>query len=82
MVGDVKLFEQRLNEEALTHASLRHNVEITELSSANAKLAASHDRETAAREKAESELESLRARLESTMSELERSAMARSELER
>ena len=71
-----------MKEEALTHASLRYNVEITELTSANAKLAANHDREVAAKEKAETELESMRLRLESTLAELDRSAAARSDLER
>ena len=76
------LYIQKLNEEALAHASLKYNLELTNLSSANAKLTSSLDQETALKEKLESELASMKARMEATGGELDRAAQARSELER
>ena len=82
MIFDLLFPAQKLNEEALTHASVKYNVELTALQSANAKMSSSLDKEIATREKLESELVSLKSRLEASQTELDRSAQARSEVER
>ena len=76
------VFLKKLNEEALAHASLKYNLDLTNFSSANAKLTSSLEQETSMREKLESELASLKARMEATTGEMERTAQASSDLER
>ena len=72
----------KLQEEALAHATMQYNIQLSQLKTENTVLTSSLDKERSTREKMDVEVDSLRSRLSSTSGELEKSQAARSELER
>nr|KAG5711398.1 hypothetical protein BaRGS_025825 [Batillaria attramentaria] len=73
--------EIKLNEEALAHATMQYNMQLGTLRSEGSTAAAAIEKERAAREKLEAELESLQKRLLSANTEKDRAVQARNELE-
>ncbi|KAK3608359.1 hypothetical protein CHS0354_030820 [Potamilus streckersoni] len=80
-VEDLKT-EVKLEEEALTQATLQHNLQLGSTRAEASHLNDMLQKERVNRDKLEAELESIRSRLQSTTSQLEKALQARSELER
>ncbi|XP_064604354.1 trichohyalin-like isoform X2 [Liolophura sinensis] len=72
----------KLNEEALAHATMQYNVQLSSMRTENSMLTSSLEKERASKDKVETELESMRNRQHTASLELERSQQARSEAER
>ncbi|OWF41538.1 Ankyrin repeat domain-containing protein 26 [Mizuhopecten yessoensis] len=80
-IEDLKT-EIKLNEDALAHATVQYNLQISNSRSEVNVLNGVVERERLAREKGEAQLESAKNRLHSAAMELEKSEQARNELER
>ncbi|CAH1784759.1 unnamed protein product, partial [Owenia fusiformis] len=70
----------KLNEEALAHASMQYNVQLSAVKTENSVLASNLEKEKAAREKFETESTSLMTRFNQASTELDRAQQARNEL--
>ncbi|XP_033746672.1 ankyrin repeat domain-containing protein 26-like isoform X15 [Pecten maximus] len=80
-IEDLKT-EIKLNEDALAHATVQYNLQISNSRSEVNVLNGVVERERLAREKSDAQLESAKNRLHSAAMELEKSEQARNELER
>ncbi|XP_023931710.1 ankyrin repeat domain-containing protein 26 isoform X2 [Lingula anatina] len=74
--------EVKLNEEALTHASMQYNVQIGHCKAEMSLLSSNLEKEKSSREKLETELESMKSLLTAANLELEKTRLARNELEK
>ncbi|KAL3853519.1 hypothetical protein ACJMK2_017054, partial [Sinanodonta woodiana] len=74
--------EVKLEEEALTQATVQHSLQLSSIRAEAALLNDTLQKERANRDKLEAELESIRSRLQSTTLQLEKTLQVRSELER